>query len=851
MSSTLFYSFLSLLIWTPFAFGAVHALAYSLLALHAFLLVTLWMIIEGGRMWRHREVSAFVWTPIAVPIVLFLAFLAIQLLPLPPFLLRLLSPTTGELHRLFLPDASTVWMPLSLNPYATQVALVKLLAYTSIFFLVVNIARTRQQIRTIAWVIVVVAASMAVFGIAQRVLGIQTIYGLRDVSAIGNSFGPYINGNHFAGYEAMAICLGLGLLLSQGLESHGTEKRSWRQAFRRLPRMSFLQRPLLIICLIAMVSALVLSRSRGGFIALLAGMIGFVILLRFRRQDAQRRHGLVTILITMGGITLLLGVPLLIRFLQIFTGQELLEGGGGRLAVFEATWHMANDFPLFGIGYEAYASIFPRYQQAAELLQTYSHAHNDILQLLAETGRVGFLIVAVGAGLGSVRIWRRWRQRRDAFVQVMVPAGLAACLAIATHSLVDFNLHIPANALLATTILALTFACVQRSRQGEDIRPPQRGLWGRVGMRGAPWVAIGVMIWGGTVAVRVGVADVFYPQLKSPYKTHWTNQGDAEMRVTRLRQALAWTPDNPVYLVALGELRTYQAWRALVAKDISDDVKAQEIATLQQAAELYEQSLRQTPTEVHAQLGWLRNRMIHQLFGILPPSEDEDDLLSRCEQVATLAPTYPHIQYGLGDILLYSQDKMAELHVALPFFRRAVQLHQRYDEPVWNAYRRILPEAKALQNFARTMPNTAQGHLKIAQIIEDTHWPQARLHYRAAMSLSRSDPTILSAYADALMHHEDFVLARQLWSRYLDLVPEQADAYLKLASASKALKDDAGTVQALEQLVARFPDQARYESELAQAYLRMGKTEAAAEAWQRVVALKPRSPLAYVNLARI
>ncbi|WP_089721658.1 tetratricopeptide repeat protein [Candidatus Entotheonella palauensis] len=303
--------------------------------------------------------------------------------------------------------------------------------------------------------------------------------------------------------------------------------------------------------------------------------------------------------------------------------------------------------------------------------------------------------------------------------------------------------------------------------------------------------------------------------------------------------------------MALGELRTYQAWRALVAKDISDDVKAQEIATLQQAAELYEQSLRQTPTEVHAQLGWLRNRMIHQLFGILPPSEDEDDLLSRCEQVATLAPTYPHIQYGLGDILLYSQDKMAELHVALPFFRRAVQLHQRYDEPVWNAYRRILPEAKALQNFARTMPNTAQGHLKIAQIIEDTHWPQARLHYRAAMSLSRSDPTILSAYADALMHHEDFVLARQLWSRYLDLVPEQADAYLKLASASKALKDDAGTVQALEQLVARFPDQARYESELAQAYLRMGKTEAAAEAWQRVVALKPRSPLAYVNLARI
>lgn len=43
MNRTIFYLFLILLIWTPFAFGSVHALAYSLLELHVFFLIVLGM----------------------------------------------------------------------------------------------------------------------------------------------------------------------------------------------------------------------------------------------------------------------------------------------------------------------------------------------------------------------------------------------------------------------------------------------------------------------------------------------------------------------------------------------------------------------------------------------------------------------------------------------------------------------------------------------------------------------------------------------------------------------------------------------------------------------------------------
>lgn len=420
----------------------------------------------------------------------------------------------------------------------------------------------------------------------------------------------------------------------------------------------------------------------------------------------------------------------------------------------------------------------------------------------------------------------------------------------------DFNLHIPANALVATTILALTFACVNvagRQTQADAQAAASSVVSGRTKSRVTSWVALvgglGIVIWASVAAAQVGVADWYYPQLRSPDQKHWTHNAAHTIRVSRLKLALSWTPDNSVYLVGLADLSTHLALDEFRVDDASEEQRQQALAKLEQALALYKQSLQQSPTDPEARLGWLRILQNFRILGTPSTYDTGEEMALLCERAAALAPTYAQIQFGLGTLLLYSETG-ASRQTALPYFRRAVDLDKRFELMVWNTYQRALSEVEALQFLARTMPNTAEGHLKAARVLQNSHWPQARLHYRAALALSRSNPNILNAYAEALIHHQDFEAAQPLWSRYTELAPKEPNGYLQLASASRAIGDDAGEVQALEKLVSNFPQQADYETQLAQAYDRLGKSEKAAAAWQRVISLQPDSQEAYINLAR-
>jgi len=159
---------------------------------------------------------------LALPLVLFLVLLMFQLTPLPPALLKRLSPTTYELYSLTLPgwpdtqatlstqqNVPAVSRTLSLYPYATRLELYKFLAYAGLFFLVVNTLRTHRQIRAVCLVIVGTAAVMALVGIVQKLSGTSAIYWFRDTSYV-NFFGPYINRNHLLGIRPWRFYLAWG-----------------------------------------------------------------------------------------------------------------------------------------------------------------------------------------------------------------------------------------------------------------------------------------------------------------------------------------------------------------------------------------------------------------------------------------------------------------------------------------------------------------------------------------------------------------------------------------------------------------------------------------------------------------
>ena len=77
-----------------------------------------------------------------------------------------------------------------------------------------------------------------------------------------------------------------------------------------------------------------------------------------------------------------------------------------------------------------------------------NHAHNDYLETLAETGVIGGLCCLWFLGTLLLNALKGLADKESSFGSVLNLSGLVACSGILVHSLVDFNVHIPANALL-------------------------------------------------------------------------------------------------------------------------------------------------------------------------------------------------------------------------------------------------------------------------------------------------------------------------------------------------------------------------------------------------------------------
>lgn len=153
-----------------------------------------------------------------------------------------------------------------------------------------------------------------------------------------------------------------------------------------------------------------------------------------------------------------LSVPVMyLEYPQVF-GRFLhipQEVDNGRPAIYAATLALWRDFPLLGVGLGNFQEVFPRYQPPAAGQDFYDYTHNDYLQLLAETGLIGFLLL-VGCIAGVLRRAAHFWSEVTSEQRLWLAGILTGIVAMLLHSLVDFNLHIPANALLFVTLLALS-----------------------------------------------------------------------------------------------------------------------------------------------------------------------------------------------------------------------------------------------------------------------------------------------------------------------------------------------------------------------------------------------------------
>jgi O-antigen ligase len=314
---------------------------------------------------------------------------------------------------------------ITASSYGTGLEIDLLLADILVLFLAAQAFRTLEDWRGFVWFTMIFGFIVALFGILQHLTFNGKIYWFRVVHYGGVPFGPYVNRNHFAGFTELVIPISLvPLVLGK------VRRERW-----------------LLVSLFAVVpiGALFLSASRGGIVSF-AVELGVLVLWLILRRTAGKH-------LLSGGAVLLLAF-LMVSWLGVqqlverFSSLQSLEVTAGKRASMRAdTWHIFLDHPLIGTGLGTLQTVFPRYETLYDG-KIVNHSHNDYLEALAETGIVGGLCCAWFLGVLLFDSLGRLSQSSGSFVSVLQLSGFVACLGFLTHSLVDFNLHIPANALL-------------------------------------------------------------------------------------------------------------------------------------------------------------------------------------------------------------------------------------------------------------------------------------------------------------------------------------------------------------------------------------------------------------------
>ncbi len=352
------------------------------------------------------------------------------------------SPLLPPLAALVIVVSGQLFFRGTASPYNTRMELLLLLADVIVLFLAVQAFRTLEDWRDFVWFGTFFGFLVSLFAILQHLTSNGKLYWFREIRSGGLPFGPYVNRNHFAGFAELVLPLALvPLVLGR------VRRERW---------------PVVGLFAILPIGALFLSASRGGMVSFGAELGVLALVMVLRRTVGKQWLGGVAVLLVALLLVSWLGLG---QILQRLSTVQLLEVTAGKRASMRGdTWRIFLDHPFVGTGLGTLQIVYQPYETLYDG-KIVNHTHNDYLEALAETGIAGGLCCAWFIGVLLAESLKRLRQLNNSFAAALQLSGFVACSGFLVHSLVDFNLHIPANALLFFLMAHLATAEIQQAPQ--------------------------------------------------------------------------------------------------------------------------------------------------------------------------------------------------------------------------------------------------------------------------------------------------------------------------------------------------------------------------------------------------
>jgi O-antigen ligase len=392
-------------------------------------------------------------------IYLIFAFLAFQVLPLPAFLVKLLSPGTSRVHEA-LHTAPSSFYPLSVLPGETLWFGLRLFVMVFFFYVLLKIKLQKNEIQSLVHVMILSAVIQVLFGLAKYIQGNTQFYLFfyPDANPGSRLTGTIANPDHFSFYLELILPLVIAapLAASQFIRPGDAPGEKTARLFSVDNAVIKYLLPGLLI-----MAGIFLSGSRTGLTAALLSLFIMLSFIIYFTAAPHARHrfrwalAIIIVIITLMGLSYNLGV----------LGKS--TGGGIDYAVIWAgSMKLPPAFPLWGAGAGTFKYIYFLYDPDGSGWVT--HAHNEYLETFAELGIIGGLILLIPALWLTGLIFRLWWPRRSPDIKAMGLAALAACFIALFHSLYGFAPRIPAISFLIALIAAMGLQMVSYKRETGD-----------------------------------------------------------------------------------------------------------------------------------------------------------------------------------------------------------------------------------------------------------------------------------------------------------------------------------------------------------------------------------------------
>lgn len=464
----------------------------------------------------------------------------------PPLCWAVLAFTLYAIGRYFTADIE----------YVARQEMIRVLVYAGLFFAVLNNLHRQESMQIIALTLVFLAMLVASYALFQFFSGSNKVWNFTSPYGHRGS-GTFISPNNCAGFLEMILPLAL----------------AWTLVSRAKPTLKVFvgYAALVILC------GILVTVSRGGWIATGLTLITLFTVLLFHRT--YRLPSLVILIALVGGgLYFLPRVHFFKARFQEITKHDKLDSNA-RFDLWLPAVQMWHTNPWWGVGPGHYDYRFRAWRPVTEQRQP-EHAHNDYVETLADWGIIGTaLITAAWAllGAGTVKTWKSvggiqsdLGGRGNSTKFALVLGASLGLLAILFHSVVDFNLHIPANAILAVTLMALLSSCTRFATDNYwfTARLPVKFL--------------------ATAFLLAGIGYLGAQEIRRAQEEHWLEQARqapdlSPERIAALEKAATIEPLNAATAYSLGETLRLQSWEG---NEDYAELAAQAMKHFARAAEL-------------------------------------------------------------------------------------------------------------------------------------------------------------------------------------------------------------------------------------------------------------------------